>query len=185
MPGAQHGRPATTMLSGLFDAGASEPSLTLLDGHSVAVYEPDARLSLVWPVPETDERDEIEQRRRLEYVPDWAKNDEHQWKHATDGWVVVLHGGAPIWQERVWYLDWGSGIGGYVADFQPRFGGPPGGTPTIEGWEASAWSIGLARLLNSFSSDTDFASLEPTARLVPNPSPRHPIDAQREDTGVA
>jgi hypothetical protein len=177
MPSGGWGRPATTMLAGIFDPGGEEADTRPLAGHSIAVYEPDARLSLVWPMPaEPDEG-----RHRAErWVPEWAEEDTHEWKHADDGWAVVLLGGAPIWQARLWYLDWGSGIGGYVADFQPRFGDrEEDGRPKLEGWEISAWEVGLARLVSSFSATGDFFRFDPTGRVVSSPSPVHPVDATR------
>ena len=48
----QFGRPATSMLAGIYDPGFKEPAVRPLEGHSIAVYEPDAALSLVWPVDE-------------------------------------------------------------------------------------------------------------------------------------
>jgi len=84
----------------------NEPATRPLAGHTIAVYEPDARLSMVWPVPEDD--DWLD-RSRDDGIPEWAETDGHEWKHVRTGHVVVLLGGAPIWQERVWYLDWGSG----------------------------------------------------------------------------
>lgn len=169
-------RPATAMVAGLFDPGAAEPELRPLVGHTIAVYEPDARLSLVWPVPDAEEPDPGVRRS----LPEWAEQDDDQWKNARDAWAVVLLNGSPIWQARVWYLDWGSGIGGYVADFRPRFGDSEATASSIEGWEASAWAIGLARLLNGFSGASDFDSRDPTARIVPSPLQIHPIDAQRD-----
>ena len=35
-------RPATAMVAGVFAVGASEPNTTILTGHTIAVYEPDA-----------------------------------------------------------------------------------------------------------------------------------------------
>lgn len=173
-------RPATTMLAGSFDPGAKENDTRPLAGHSIAVYEPDARLSLVWPVPE-DHEDDLGDRS----LPEWAENDDpHEWKAACSGWAVVLLSGAPIWQVRVWYLDWGSGIGGYVSDFSPVYADDePLGRPELAGWTTSEWEIGLARLLNTFSPTPsgDFASFEPTSRVVPEPSKIHPTDEQMYD----
>lgn len=79
-------------------------------------------------------------------VPEWAENDTQTWKNAKFGWTVVLLAGAPIWQEPLWYVDWGSGIGGYVADFKPRFGDYDeelgGGARKVDSWDASAWRSG-------------------------------------------
>jgi hypothetical protein len=179
IPGAQHGRPATTMLAGLFDAGAQEPRVRPLAGHSIAVYEPDARLSMVWTVPDEDEEN---RRSPREPVPEWAENDDQEWRSARDGWVVILLGGSPIWQTLIWYIDWGSGIGGYVPDFEPRFGDTfEEGGPKLEGWDVSSWAAALARLLNDFShTGSDFARLDPTPRLVPSPSKLHPVDLARD-----
>ena len=163
------------MLAGLVDPGGDEPRTHVLAGHTIATYEPDARLSLVWPVPERDDDETAEQP-----LPEWAEEDGDQWGGASLGTVVVLLNGSPIWQERVWYLDWGSGVGGYVANFQPRFADDhEGGTPTRDGWDASAWSIGLARLLNAVSGAGDFDRYEPTDRLIPEPTSLHPVDAAR------
>src|SRR3954462_12487551 len=116
IPGGQHGRPATSMLAGIFDPGVvDEPATRPLAGHSLAVYEPDARLSLTWSVPEDDDY----LNREESSLPARAATDSPQWKNARRSWAVVLLGGAPIWQDVLWFLDWGSGIGGYVADFQP------------------------------------------------------------------
>lgn len=178
LPGGQHGRPATTMLAGVFDPGASEPAMRPLNGHSIAVYEPDARLSLVWPVGDEPEADRV--RNWEQWKPEWLDADGHEWKSARQGWVVVLLGGAPVWQESLLYLDWGSAVGGYVPDFQPVFSEDrAGGTPDLDGWTTSRWEVGLAGLINSFLHPTDFASFDPTYRLVPVPDEIHPIDAQR------
>ena len=171
-------RPATAIIAGLFDPGAAEPRTRPLAGHTIVVYEPDARLSLVWPVPDEDEAERPDRYER--FIPDWAEQDDHEWKNARAGWVVVLLNGAPTWQERVWYLDWGSGVGGYVADFQARFGELVEGVPSIDGWEASVWAVGLTRLLNGFSATGEFFRFDPTPRIVPKPSPLHPIDAGRD-----
>jgi hypothetical protein len=172
IPGEQ---PATGMLAGLVDPGGAEPGARALLGHTIAVYEPDARLSLVWPVPEREDDERAGQR-----LPEWAEEDSEKWDSAHLGTVVVVLNGSPIWQERVWYLDWGTGVGGYVANFQPRFAADSDrGRPKRDGWDASAWSIGLARLLSVFSATGEFDAVEPTGRLVPSPSTLHPVDAAR------
>lgn len=172
-------RPATAMVAGVFDAGMTESSMRTLDGNSIAVYEPDARLSMVWQVPDEPEAEQSDRYERG--TPEWAEQDDLEWKNARGGWVVILLNGAPIWQESVWYLDWGSGVGGYVPYFRARYGDrDEGGIPTIEGWETSAWAVGLAGLLNTFSPTAgDFANLDPTTRVVPSPSPIHPVEASR------
>jgi hypothetical protein len=179
IPGGSRGRPATAMLAATFDPGMSDPRPRPLTGHTVAVYVPDARLSIVWPMPEDD--DEYGNRRRATRLPEWAETDDRSWKHARSGWAVVLLNGSPIWQEPVWYIDWGSGIGGYVANFRARIGDDnESGTLTLDRWEANAWSISFARLLNVFSNvSAEFARLEPTSRLVPEPSNAHPLDEHR------
>lgn len=178
MPSGGWGRPATTMVAGLFDPGASEPRIRPLVGHTMAVYGPDARLSLVWPVPATDEAERPDRSER--FIPEWAERDSFEWKNARQGWAVVLLSGAPIWQVSLWYLDWGSGIGGYVPDFRAIYGEDDDeGTPSIAGWEVSAWDVGLARLINSFASVPDFYKFDPTPRIVPEPSKLHPVDAAR------
>lgn len=175
-------RPATAMVAAMFDPGvADDPRTRPLVGHSLAVYDSDPRLSLVWLVPEDDDHVGA---RRESWVPEWAEQETFEWKNARSGFAVVLLGGAPIWQERLLYLDWGSGVGGYVADFSPRFGdydeAVGGGVRRIDGWEASAWSVGLAGLINSFSTIArEFANVDPTARVVPSPSTVHPVDAER------
>jgi hypothetical protein len=175
LPGGPRGRPATTMLAGVFDVGANEPAMRPLDGHSIAVYEPDARLSLVWPVDDEPEVDCFPEQSK----PEWLNADGHEWKSARQGWVVVLLGGAPVWQESLRYLDWGSAVGGYVPDFQPVYGEDRSrGTPDLAGWTTSRWAVGLAGLINSFSHSTDFASFDPTYRVVPAPDRTHPIDAR-------
>lgn len=176
MPCGGWGRPATTMLAGIFDPGGEEPNTRPLAGHSIAVYEPDARLSLLWPMPvEHDDRQRLDR-----WVPEWAEKDGHEWKNARHGWVIVLLSGSPIWQAPVWYLDWGSGIGGYVPDFEEVHADrQPGELPELVGWETTAWAAGLARLINSFSETADWPRFDPTPRIVPSPSSVHPVDAQR------
>ncbi|MET0557512.1 MAG: hypothetical protein ABW065_02405 [Solirubrobacterales bacterium] len=170
-------RPATSMLAGLFDPGMSESRLSSLTGHSTAIYEPNPRLSMVWPVPEDDEDGTSLRGDRL---PEWVEHAPHDWKIARGGFVVVLIGGAPVWQVRTWYLDWGSGTGGYVSDFQAVFSEDrASGTPSIERWETTAWAAGLARLINTFSATGNFHTLDPTPSLAPQLSPTHPIDAER------
>ncbi len=176
MPSAGWGRPAITMLAGIFDPGGDEPETRPLVGHSLAVYEPDPRLSLVWPVPEDDSF--LDRSRRFE--PEWLTQDTHDWGRAERNWAIVLLSGAPIWQEPVWYLDWGSGNGGYVADFRPDFEkSDPAEVPLIKEWTASRWSIGLASLLNGFAATGDWFRFDPTSSLVPSPSPVHPVDGAR------
>jgi hypothetical protein len=171
-------RPATAMVAGLFDAGMKEAGMRPLAGHSLAVFEPDARLSMVWPVPDEPE---AEQRDVERFIPEWAERDTHEWKSARAGWAVVLLSGSPIWQTLVWYLDWGSGVGGYVSDFQPVFADRElGGTPDLEGWMTTVWAVGLARLINGFSATGNWYTFDPTPRLVPHPSSLHPIEAERE-----
>jgi hypothetical protein len=168
-------RPATAMPVGLLDSGASEPRTTILAPHTIAIYEPDARLSLVWPVPDADVRDG-----RDRANPDWLEEDSSDWGSARDGWVVVLLSGTPIWQELLWYLDWGSGVGGYVPNFRPRYAERDGvARPSVDGWEVSAWEVRLARLINVLSGSGDFGGFDPTPRLVPSPSSIHPLDAAR------
>lgn len=172
LPGS---RPATSMVAGLFDPGMKEPDLRPLVGHSIGVYEPDPRLSLVWPVPEDDEHD----RRRGDELPEWLEQAPHDWKSARSGWAVVLLSGTPIWQSFIWYLDWGSGVGGYVPHFEPVFA-EDSTSPEIERWETSAWATGLAGLINWLASNDEFHRVNPTSSLVPNPSSLHPIDAARQ-----
>ena len=83
------------MVAGAFDSGATRP----LTGHSLAVYEPDARLSLAWPVP--DEPEAERPNRDEQGVPEWAEQDSYEWKSARDGWAVILLNGSPIWQALV------------------------------------------------------------------------------------
>lgn len=180
IPSGGWGRPATTMVAGIFDPGGSDPETRPLMGHSLAIYEPDARLSLVWPVPEdTDYLGRIGERE----MPEWAELEHiSSFKNATPGWTVVLLSGTPIWQQLMWYLDWGSGIGGYVPNFRPRFGDDEDGAPTLEGWEVSAWAVAITRLVNSFShTDREWMNVDPTLAIVPSPSGVHPIDAARGD----
>jgi hypothetical protein len=163
------------MVAGLFDPGAAEAATRPLAGHSIAVYEPDARLSLVWPVPDEDEAERPGYERS---IPEWAEQDSNEWKRAEDGWVVILLNGSPIWQARVWYLDWGSGIGGYVPDFEPIDGERElGGDAPLERWDVTTWAVGLARLLNGFGSTNEWDNLDPTPRIVLEYSTVHPIDA--------
>jgi|GEM_PF-3216580 hypothetical protein len=180
MPSDGWGKPATLMLPAMFDPGvADDPRTRPLTGDHLAVYEPDARLSLVWPVPADD--DHIHSRDRN--PPEWTENDAHTWKNVRPGWAVVLLHGAPIWQDLIWYLDWGSGIGGWVPHFSPVFGeDDENRVPTLAGWKTDQWSIKLVGLINSFSHTwREFANVEPTARLVPNPSTVHPVDAARPE----
>lgn len=175
MPGS---RPATAMLAGVFDAGTRDEARTRpLDGHSIAVYEPDPQLSMVWPVPDEPE---AERSNRLErFIPEWAEQDGHGWKNAWQSYAVVLLGGAPVWQEPVWYLDWGSGVGGYVPNFEGVFGDEyvDDERPVVE-WTTSEWAVGLARLINSFDGRHEWQAHDPTARLVPEPERLHPIDTR-------
>lgn len=90
------GRPATAMLAGVFDPGMKDHALTRpLAGHSIAVYEPDPALSMVWPVPEEPEAEELEPFNRP--LPEWAEQDGHDWKHPRLNYAVVLLSGAPVW----------------------------------------------------------------------------------------
>jgi hypothetical protein len=178
MPGAQNGRPATAMLAGLFDPGMKQAQMRHLAGHSIAIYEPDARLSIVWPVPEDD--DEVEGRDRQDRLPAWLEQDDHDWSSARPGWAVILLGGAPIWQTLIWYLNWGSGIGGYVTDFEPVNGSYDAASrPSMGVWATSKWAVDLAGLINSLGAPKEFSGFDPTSRLVLEPSRLHPVDAAR------
>lgn len=170
-------RPATAMLAGVFDPGMEEPRTRTMEGHSIAVYEPDARLSIVWTVP--DEPEAERPNRHDRFIPEWAEQDNHEWKNASPGYAVILLSGSPVWQELVWYLDWGSGVGGFVSDIQAVFGDLEDGVPSIERWETTKWAAGLARLLNSFEATGDWYSFDPTPRVVPELTSLHPVDACR------
>ncbi len=172
--------PATAIVAGMHDPGGNEPRTRPLVGHTIAVYEPDPSLSMVWPVPDEDPV-EAWHRNRESGLPEWAENDSDEWKSARPGWVVILRSGSPIWQARVWYLDWGSGAGGYVSDFQPLFSDNlVGPRPELLGWETSTWAVGLARLINTFSATGQFVeTFDPTDRLCPEPIKIHPVDAER------
>ena len=173
-------RPATLMLAAMFDPGAEDSRTRALFGHSIAVFEPDPRLTMVWPVPEDDE-DFLRLGRRGE-LPEFAEQDSQEWKSASPSWVVILFNGSPVWQALLWYLEWGAGIGGYVANFQPVFDEDDDeGAPTRTGWETTTWAIGLAGLVNSMSNTYQWHSFDPSARLVPKPSTLNPVDAQRTD----
>lgn len=131
------------------------------------------------------DEDESDRRQRYErFVPEWAEQDSYEWKNARDGWAVILLGGSPIWQTLLWYLDWGSGIGGYVPNFKPVFGDDDeelgGGAKKIDRWETTRWEIGLAGLINELSNaGREFASFDLTSRVAPEPLDVHPIDAER------
>lgn len=182
MPGGQSCRPATSIVAGSFDPGMLSGAETRpLAGHSMAVYEPDPSLSLVWPVPEDDRDLELPRER---FVPEWAETDSQTWKSAKSGFVVVLLSGAPIWQARLWNIDWGSGIDGFVPDFTQKFDEleiDPESSPPPARWTIDKWSIGLASLINGFSHlGGEFAALDPTTRIVEVPEEIHPIDRVRE-----
>ncbi len=170
-------RPATAMVAGVFDAGFEQAQTRPLAGHSIAVYEPNPALSMVWPMPEDDEG--ADRRRREPFKPDWDPQEE--FKHIRPGHAVLMLGGAPIWQTLVWYLDWGSGIGGYVANFSVLFDGEldEGPPPTI-GWEASSWAIGLAGLISSLDHMAhEWFAHDPTERVVTRRSDVHPLEEAR------
>ena len=175
MPG---NRPATAMLAGIFDPGMEDARTRPLAGHSIAVYEPDPRVSMVWPVP--DEAEAEQPNRHERGLPDWAEQDSEEFKSARVAYTVILLGGAPVWQEAVWYLDWGSGIGGYVPYIEPKFSGEYEGHERPQtGWQVSLWAVKLARLMNSFEGTHHWHPHDPTIRLVPEPDKMHPIDARR------
>jgi hypothetical protein len=169
-------RPATAMVAGVFDAGFKEAQTRPLAGHSIAIYEPNPALSMVWPVPEDDEEAD---RRRQRLHPEWDQREE--FKHIRPGYAVLMLGGAPIWQTLVWYLDWGSGIGGYVADFSAIFDRDAEERPApIIGWEASSWDIGLAGLINSFAHAAhEWFAHDPTDQVVTKRSEAHPLAVAR------
>ncbi len=168
------------MIPAMFEPGAEEPATRAITGHSIAVYEPDPRLTIVWPLREDDDHMTRDSRRQERDLPEFAGDDSQEFKSGCLGWVVILFAGSPVWQEAQWYLDWGSGIGGYVADIQPDFGHDADlSRPTRVGWKTSAWAIALADLVNSLAGSYDWGSFDPTHRLVPKPSTLHPIDAQR------
>jgi hypothetical protein len=41
------------MVAAMFEPGSEEPATRALAGHSIAVYEPDPRLTMVWPFRRT------------------------------------------------------------------------------------------------------------------------------------
>jgi hypothetical protein len=174
MPG---NRPATAMLAGVFDPGIKDEARTrTLMGHSIAVYEPDPKLSMVWPMPEEPEAERPERFERG--LPDWA--DSEKFKGARLNYAVILLGGAPVWQEAVWYLDWGSAVGGYVPYIEPKFSDEYEGHERPQtGWQVSLWAVKLARLMNTFEGTHLWHPHDPTMRLVPEPDKLHPIDARR------
>jgi hypothetical protein len=163
------------MLATFFDPGvAGEPRTRPLTGHSIAVFEPDPRLCMLWPVAEDD--DHLGRYERS--LPEWAA-DRH-FKSGEARWSVIMLGGAPVWQSRLWYLDWGSGIGGYVADFSPQFARDAHVfEPVLEGWRTSEWAVAHAGLINAFSPSREWDSLDPTFQIDPQPSQLRPIDAMR------
>jgi hypothetical protein len=166
------------MLAGIFDPGMEDARTRPLAGHSIAVYEPDPRVSMVWPVP--DEAEAEQPNRHERGLPDWAEQDSEEFKSARVAYTVILLGGAPVWQEAVWYLDWGSGIGGYVPYIEPKFSGEYEGHERPQtGWQVSLWAVKLARLMNSFEGTHHWHPHDPTIRLVPEPDKMHPIDARR------
>jgi hypothetical protein len=169
-------RPATAMVAGVFDAGSKEAQTRPLAGHSIAIYEPNPALSMVWPVPEDDEEAD---RRRQPFHPEWDQGK--RFKNVRSGHAVLMLGGAPVWQTLVWYLDWGSGIGGYVADFSAIFDRDAMEQPApIVGWEASSWDIGLAGLINSFAHTAhEWIVQDPTDNVVTKRSDVHPIAVTR------
>ena len=63
-------------------------------GHSIAVYEPDPKLSMVWPVPEEPEAERPDRFERG--WPDWAEQDSEEFKSARLAHTVILLGGAPV-----------------------------------------------------------------------------------------
>jgi len=63
-------RLATAMAIGLVDS--EQPRTTILAPHSLAVYEPDARLSLAWPIPD-------EEPPGAQGEPEWLTEDGHEW----------------------------------------------------------------------------------------------------------
>lgn len=130
------GRPATTMVAGVFDPGMKDAATRTLEGHSMVVYEPNPCLALTWPVPEDPEAERPDRLER--HQPEWAEQDSKDWKSARGGYAVVIYCGAPIWQTYLYYLDWGSGVGGYVPSFNPVFAEDRvDGVPQIERWETT------------------------------------------------
>lgn len=175
MPGE---RPATSMLAGVFDPEGEGGSTQPLSGHTIAVFEPDPRLLIFWPVPEDSDRGS--RWLKGDEMPEWARVGSGRWKAANPGVAVVVLSGAPIWQQRVWYLDRGSGVGGYVPEFEPVFGErEPDAEPSQRGWRTSSWAAGLAALINSFEPTGEFAKLDPTDRIALELEETHPVDAER------
>lgn len=109
------------MVVALFNSGTDESGTRALAGHSIAVYEPDPRLTMVGPVPEDDDDMTLIGNRRERGLPEFAEEDSNEWKSARPSWVVILFNGTPVWQDLLWYLDWGSGVGGYVANIEPEW----------------------------------------------------------------
>jgi hypothetical protein len=128
-----------------------------------------------WSGPVPDEA-EAEQPNRYERgLPDWAEQDSEEFKSARVAYTVILLGGALVWQEAMWYLDWGSGIGGYVPYIEPKFSGEYEGHERPQtGWQVSLWAVKLARLMNSFEGTHHWHPHDPTIRLVPEPDKMHP-----------
>ena len=98
------------------------------------------------------------------------------------GFVVIHFCGAPVWQQKIVYLDWGSGVGGYVPEIEAAIqDGVERGYPQSADWVTSKWAISLVWLLHSLTGTSqEFLSKDPVARLVPHPTTTHPIDQQRQ-----
>lgn len=174
-------RPATTMLAGVFDPGMKDEAKTRpLAGHSIAVYEPDPQLSMVWPIPEEPEAERPDRLER--FIPEWAEKDGHGWKNANMSYVVILLGGAPVWQAPVWYLDWGSGIGA-TSHMSKRCSATTSltenGRSRLGRIPVGVGAVGMARLINAFGAPREWYAHDPTSRLVPKPGQLHPVDARR------
>jgi hypothetical protein len=175
-------RPATAMMAGVFDPGFEDARTRPLAGHSIAVYEPNPAVSMVWPIPEDDAETERRSGHAEGFRFEWDE-ERKRFKNVRAGYVVIALGGAPVWQTLIWYLDWGSGIGGYIANFSPIFDEnlTPEHPEAVTGWEASAWEIRLAGLVNSFSHTArDWAVQDPTDKVVTRRLEAHPLDLARE-----
>lgn len=170
MPG---GQPATAMLAVLFDAGARSPELRSVTGDRIAVYEPDARLSIVWTVDDECRGDRPQS--------DPPERVGEQFKHARDGWAVILFSGSPIWQVPIWVSRLGAWDWRVRARLQARTAATTtrqvgrrsrGGTP--QGGSSASRVSSMTSLTRRARATHD-----PTLRLVPEPSRLHPVDTER------
>jgi hypothetical protein len=137
--------PVSKLLTG-FTAVAfatAPPALAAHQPNYVAVHVPDPSLMLAWGYQSEDWREERDRREREDWQPE-------NFKSVREQFALVFYNGAPVWQVRLAYADWGSGIGMAVPWPRPEFR-EDREDPIY--W-TTRWEVEFAWLLSSLQGET-------------------------------